>query len=330
MGRRENAVVAETRALEVLALWLRAQRRRPGGATLTYAAMAQNIDYEVTASMLSRAASGCSVPTWRVVEAYARACGADVTEARRLWKAARAAEQERRRQRSPEYADLAVKLDKALSHPRFIESPGQLRRAMVQLRAHEGQPSLAELQKRAGKTPDGRHRLPKSSLSAVLRGEAIPTRGHVTAFTQALGLLRRRVSEWERAWDRVVGGAGPEPPSLPHRPPARHRIVKATHDVLQSARDSRDVSVVLSHETADATTIMHFYTAVTGDVVKEDRYARRPRLVFSRPSRRRWRYGPQPPLPPAGRTHSGLPIRAPRRYTSPAPELRTGPGMLGQ
>ncbi|MGW2987545.1 hypothetical protein [Streptomyces goshikiensis] len=32
--------------------------------------------------------------------------------------------------------------------------------------------------------------------------------------------------------------------------------------------------------------------------------------------------GPLPPLPPAGRTGRGLPIRAPRRYTPPAPALR--------
>ncbi|MFJ9703432.1 helix-turn-helix domain-containing protein [Streptomyces fradiae] len=327
MGRRENAVAAETRALETLALWLRAQRQRPGGAPLTYAAMAEKIEYEVTASMLSRAASGRTIPTRRVVEAYARACGADLTEARRLWKAARAAEQERRRQRSAEYADLAVKLDKALSHPRFIESEGQLRRAMVQLRAHEGQPSLAELQEWAGKTPEGRHRLPKSSLSAVFRGEAVPTRGLVTAFTEALGLSRRRVSEWERAWDRVVGGAGPEPPGLPRRPSARLWILEASHTVFQPPHGSPDVPTVLLDGTVDA---MSFHTAVTGDVVEGDWYAPPLRLLFSRPSKWRWRYGPQPPLPPVGRTHSGLPIRAPRRYPSPAPALHTGQGLLSQ
>ncbi|WP_411575171.1 helix-turn-helix domain-containing protein [Streptomyces fradiae] len=326
MGRRENAVAAETRALETLALWLRAQRQRPGGAPLTYAAMAEKIEYEVTASMLSRAASGRTIPTRRVVDAYVRACGADLTEARRLWKAARAAEQERRRQRSAEYADLAVKLDKALSHPRFIESEGQLRRAMVQLRAHEGQPSLAELQEWAGKTPEGRHRLPKSSLSAVLRGEAVPTRGLVTAFTEALGLSRRRVSEWERAWDRVVGGAGPEPPGLPRRPSARLRVLEASHTVFQPSCGSPDVSIVLSDGALNA---MSFHTAATGDVVEGDWYAPPSRLLFSRPSKWRRRYGPQPPLPPVGRTHSGLPIRAPRRYPSPAPALRTGQGLLG-
>ncbi|MFH7594388.1 hypothetical protein WDV06_04685 [Streptomyces racemochromogenes] len=48
---------------------------------------------------------------------------------------------------------------------------------MAHLRERDGQPSLAELQRRAGKTHDGRHRLPKSSLGAVLRGDAVPTAG---------------------------------------------------------------------------------------------------------------------------------------------------------
>ncbi|GHD75456.1 hypothetical protein GCM10010336_51290 [Streptomyces goshikiensis] len=55
MGRRENAVAASTRQMEALALWLRAQSQREA---LTYAAMAQRINYGFTASMLSRAAGG--------------------------------------------------------------------------------------------------------------------------------------------------------------------------------------------------------------------------------------------------------------------------------
>ncbi|MGW2987546.1 helix-turn-helix domain-containing protein [Streptomyces goshikiensis] len=89
MGRRENAVAASTRQMEALALWLRAQRQREA---LTYAAMAQRINYGFTASMLSRAAGGKTVPTRQLVEAFARGCQADPVEARRLWKAARAAE----------------------------------------------------------------------------------------------------------------------------------------------------------------------------------------------------------------------------------------------
>ncbi|MGI5451328.1 helix-turn-helix domain-containing protein [Streptomyces sp. CA-243310] len=218
MGRRENAVAADTRQMEALALWLRAQRRR---AALTYAAMAQHINYDFTASMLSRAAGGKTVPTWQVVEAFARACQGDAAEGRRLWKAARAAEHTRRR-RAGEFEDLADKVVQVYSHPKVIETVGELRRAMVHLRARDGQPSLAQLQQRAGQNQDGRHRLPKSSLGAVLRGDAVPTRGHVVAFAHALGMSRRKTEEWGKAWDRIIGEAGAEAPALPRQRTDRH------------------------------------------------------------------------------------------------------------
>ncbi|MFK8909942.1 helix-turn-helix domain-containing protein, partial [Streptomyces sp. YS-3] len=208
MGRREKAVTADTRQSAALARWLREQRKRCG---LTYAAMAFRIDNDVTASALSRAASGNSVPSLRVIEAYAAACDADVGEARRLWKSARHAEQ-RRRLRDTSSADdlqdrdLADKLDRVMTpHPEVIDTFAQLRRAMVQLRASEGQPSLEELQRRAGPAPGGGHLLPKSSLNAILRGQAVPLRRHITALTRALGASEWRVAEWERAWDRITG-----------------------------------------------------------------------------------------------------------------------------
>ncbi|OKJ52727.1 helix-turn-helix domain-containing protein [Streptomyces sp. CB02261] len=317
MGRGENAVAAGTRQLEALALWLRAQRDREG---ITYAVMVRRINHEYTASVFSRAASGQSVPTRQVVEAYARACNAEPAEARRLWKAARYAQ---RRQGDDEFQDLADKLGRALSHPKVIETEGQLRRAMVQLRARDGQPSLAELQKRAGLTPDGRPRLPKSSLGAVLRGDAVPTRHHIIAFAEAMGLSRRKVEDWGKAWDRVVGGSGPHAPVLPRqpsRPPARSDLPGAVGPGGRPAAPTRPPWPIDTFVQPHAAGLMNFYTlAMTEDIMA---------LQISPPSlhpannRRKYARGPQPPLPPAGHTGSGLPIRDPRRYTPPVPGHR--------
>ncbi|GAA2154183.1 hypothetical protein GCM10009760_52830 [Kitasatospora kazusensis] len=212
MGRRESAVAAETRQSEALALWLRDQRQRAG---LTYTAMALTTSY--SASMLSRAASGRSVPSWRIVESFARACDADLTEAKQRWRKARWANQKQRRARG---GDLAKGVRDLYSHqlvrPELIETFGQLSRAMWELRAKCGQPSEAELQRRAGLTPDGEFRLPRSSLGAILRGELVPRIRHVTAFTEALGLPPRMVAKWEEAWER----AADRERSRASRPPA--------------------------------------------------------------------------------------------------------------
>ncbi|MFB7918879.1 helix-turn-helix domain-containing protein [Streptomyces sp. NPDC056061] len=133
MGRRENAVAAGTQQSEALALWLRAQRERRG---VTYAAMAKLTDHEFTASALSRGANG-KVPSRRLVLAYATACEADTREAIRLWKAARRAEEERRRRAgiSPEFRDLAVSLRSVMTHPDLIFSFAKLHDVMVWLRS---------------------------------------------------------------------------------------------------------------------------------------------------------------------------------------------------
>ncbi|MFK0187961.1 helix-turn-helix domain-containing protein [Streptomyces rubiginosohelvolus] len=295
MGRRENAVVADTKQSEALALWLRAQRERRG---VTYAAMAKLINYQFTASMLSRGASG-KVPSRELVKAYAKACDADPADALRLWKAARRSEEElrRRKEAATDFQDLATSVRSALTHPEVIETFGQLRRAMIQERAREGQPSLGFLQAEAGCRADGRHRLPKSSLSAILRGAAIPSRDHITAFMESVGASRRKVRRWEQAWDRIAGThvrrpgraiplrPGELPASSPPEPPVL--LVTSSENILdfEYLRD-QVVSDYLSSETPPI-----------------------------------W-MGPQRPYPPAGQTRSGLPIRTPRRYERPSHRLQ--------
>ncbi|WP_411145478.1 helix-turn-helix domain-containing protein [Streptomyces sp. x-80] len=285
MGRRENAVAADTRQSEALALWLRSQRERQG---VTYAAMAKLTDYRFTASVLSRGASGRKVPTRRLVLAYAKACDADTGEAVRLWKAARRAEEERRRAGAdPEFRDLASSLRSVMTHPELIDSFGKLHEAMVELRAREGQPSLGDLQSAAGLTPAGRHRLPKSSLSVILRGEAVPSRAHLTAFMEALKVSPRRIRLWEGAWDRITES------------PTRKRSLAVEIKVLEDppVRKSGDG---------------HAPTAIS----TEDLDFLREQVQFDPigPFAPGAQKGPQFAYPPAGSTRSGLPIRRPRRY----------------
>jgi hypothetical protein len=153
-----------------------------------------------------RCSTSGRIPSRRLLLAYATACDADTTEATRLWKAARRAEQERRRRAgfSPEFGDLVMSLRSVMTHPDLIDTFGKLHDVMVEMRAREGQPSLSELQAATGRTTDGkRHRLPKSSLSLILRGEAVPTRAHLTAFMEALNVSPNNVRRWQQVWDRL-------------------------------------------------------------------------------------------------------------------------------
>ncbi|MFE7430060.1 helix-turn-helix domain-containing protein [Streptomyces sp. NPDC057545] len=297
MGRRENAVAADTRQSEALALWLRAQRERRG---VTYAAMAKMTGHQFTASALSRGANG-KVPSRRLVLAYTAACDADTREAIRLWKAARRAEEERRRRAgiSPEFRDLAVSLRSVMTHPDLIDSFAKLHDVMVEMRAREGQPSLSDLQTAAGRTPDGqRHRLPKSSLSVILRGEAVPSRAHLTAFMEALNVSPNNVRRWQQVWDRLTDSTT--------RRPSVTLTIKVVD--VPPAEEPREFHTPPDTSTAD----LDF---LRGQVLLKTVLLTGPGVL----------QGPQPPSPPAGTTRSGLPIRTPRRYTL-TPRSHVPPG----
>ncbi|MFI9772914.1 helix-turn-helix domain-containing protein [Streptomyces sp. NPDC052415] len=286
MGRRENAVAAETKQAKALALWLRAQRERRG---LTYAAMATLTGHQFTASALSRGASG-RVPSLRLMVAFATACDADLDEAVRLWKAARRAKEERRRQAgfSPEFRDLATSVRSVLTHPALVDTFGKLHDVMVEMRARQGQPSLGDLQTLAGRTPDGRYRLPKSSLSVILRGEAVPSREHLTAFMESMGHPPDTVRRWQQVWDRISETERP-PPS------ARKRAFLVDAPRPDSAtRNEPGVYPALEHKAQ--------LSLLQGQ------------LTLKMPSNQSKQQGPRKARPIAGTTSAGLPIRTPRRY----------------
>lgn len=82
MGRREGELDPEASPLEGFAHDLRELRRKADVAS--YRELARRAHY--SASALSTAANGRSLPTLAVVEAYVRACGGDEAEWRKRWE----------------------------------------------------------------------------------------------------------------------------------------------------------------------------------------------------------------------------------------------------
>ncbi|GLW74976.1 hypothetical protein Kpho02_72730 [Kitasatospora phosalacinea] len=318
MGRHEKAVAASTRQLEVLALWLRAQRRDCG---LTYAAMAKKSNHTYTSTAFSRAASGSSVPTWNLTEAYAAVCGADLRTARSLWRTARLAEHRIRQEARGDVSgqDIAAKLyDVLATQPRLISDYVNLRRAMIGLRARRGQLSLAQLQKLAGRSDSGAWRLPASSLGAILRGEAAPDLRHVLAFVHALGDGRRE-AEWAAAWSRAERGGG------------GNLALGSWYQLadMVNTADTRRPPNPVSFRISALTTVpipdtaavaAHLPSAV--DLTSDDLHFLHSHGLTVHEAAE---HGPVPHLPFGGYTPAGLPIRIPRH--AHAPRWATRPSL---
>ncbi|GAA2120302.1 hypothetical protein GCM10009759_69040 [Kitasatospora saccharophila] len=331
MGRHEKAVVASTRQLEDLVLWLRAQRQVCG---LTYAQMATASTPAYTSTALSRAASGSSVPTWNLTEAYAKVCGADLRTADRLWRAARWAEHRSRQEARADGQDIAAKwYDVLATQLRLISDHVSLRRAMIGLRAKGGQPSLARLQKLAGRSGSGGWCLPASSLGAILRGEAVPGIRHVLAFVRAMGDGRRE-AEWAAAWNRAErGGAIPTPWSWYQVADVRGSD-RAPKPIIRVPKPT--IRVRISLPTSTSTSVPDGPVPVpasgpgrspAGGLTSGDRSFLRFHgfTVHETEEYEADEHGPVRHLPFGGYTPAGLPIRAPRRAQPPGWAARPTP-----
>ncbi len=87
MGRPEKPLTSGADPVGQLAHELRVLRRKAGSPP--YQTMAKVAGFSATT--LSRAASGKRLPSWEIVKAYVRACGADFEEWEPRWKEADAA-----------------------------------------------------------------------------------------------------------------------------------------------------------------------------------------------------------------------------------------------
>lgn len=168
-----------------LALWLRAQRRLAG---MTYSQLAAHTGFSATS--LSRAAGGERLPSLAVVEAFAQGCGGDPRKAAALWRRARYTAH----QKTHDEEQVAML-------PDYIRSFAQLRAAVLDLYRRAGSPSLRRLEA----TADGRYGgLPRSSVSRLLRGQAIPRKDLLIAFVRACSASGDvETGVWEGAWERA-------------------------------------------------------------------------------------------------------------------------------
>ncbi|MGH4036030.1 helix-turn-helix domain-containing protein [Actinomycetota bacterium Odt1-20B] len=185
MGRLEYSIATPNPALEKLADWLRLQRRAAG---LTYRDMASKSGHAFSATTYSRATTGTRMPRLPVVEAYAKACGAPVDRARRLWQAARYAEHRKKRPRA------------GVPRPDTVYDRAELVHALKELYYKAGAMPVDEMERRAGK----HGQLPHSTVLRMLAGKSMLTSAQLTAFLRVCGVTSGIEHEqWRQAWLRA-------------------------------------------------------------------------------------------------------------------------------
>ncbi|MFJ6501365.1 hypothetical protein OG280_41205 (plasmid) [Streptomyces virginiae] len=154
----------------------------------------------VRAGVLARAASGEVVPTLATVQAFVHGCGGNMDQAVRLWRRARAERLQPARWKSTTAQRL---------RPQYLKDFRGLRLGMIALRHESGHPTLRELEAVAESQGN---RLPRSTLAAVLHGNAIPSEALLDAFVRACAAQRRNVAiawwiaAWKRAWNDHTRG----------------------------------------------------------------------------------------------------------------------------
>jgi exopolysaccharide biosynthesis polyprenyl glycosylphosphotransferase len=158
-----------------------------GRADLTYDKLAAKTG--LAATTLRLAASGTRLPTWDVTRAFARACDCEHATVRALWAdACRAAGRSVPAEPPAEPPD-----------PAEAKSAVQLIGMLKQLRLWAAEPSLAELNRRAG----GHNILPPSTVHDMLNKERFPRLELMLAFVRACGLDDDQAAVWQAAWERI-------------------------------------------------------------------------------------------------------------------------------
>lgn len=199
MGRTNSALAEQT--ARGLTQWLWSLRQASGLTISQVAIRTELVGMPTSRSTLYRAelvrASGRrpSVPAWPVVEAYTKACGGSIAEARRLWTKAAAVQAPGKASSVPRRPAMA---------PQYISEPADLLIAMRDLRLRAGNPSLRELEKRATASSGAVTVLPRSTLGAVLNGTRNCRREFLADFVRACGVTKEpEVMRWLAAWDRI-------------------------------------------------------------------------------------------------------------------------------
>ncbi|MFJ6427003.1 helix-turn-helix domain-containing protein [Streptomyces hydrogenans] len=179
---------------------LRLVRDRAG---LTYAQLSCETGLNQTS--LYRAANGWRT-AWPVVEAFVRGCGADPALVREHWQAATA----------PGGSFGVSQISDLATFPQILEAMNTLRRTRSL--------SLRGLSAAAEAWP-----LPKSTLSAVLRGRMPLRKDFLRAFVQAAGVGPEQEAAWIAAWERASRASTSHPQPI--------YIVTPSHALLSTLSD---------------------------------------------------------------------------------------------
>ncbi|MEU4181041.1 helix-turn-helix transcriptional regulator [Streptomyces sp. NPDC026589] len=184
-----------------------AQHLRDGLARrgLTYRELAVLTRYHPTS--LQRAADGKQVPSWKVVEEFAKGCDMTVSQVRRLWLAAR------RERPGHRVLGSAPGVDQ-------IYDASDLGVHLAALREKRGSPSYRLMEKRAESTEAQFGRLPRSTAQRITARETTPSLLQMQAFLIGCGLpgISRSLCSGVAAYgcpDRWEGG-GPVPEGAGH------------------------------------------------------------------------------------------------------------------
>ncbi|MEU6331630.1 hypothetical protein ABZ851_30775 [Streptomyces sp. NPDC047049] len=161
------------------------------------AAAATGLGIAVHPCTLRRAVDG-RLPTWRTVCAYAAGAGGDRDEAGQLLAAA---------QKAAARAGSVPRRLRPYSPGRITTHQG-LAAAMRRIRSDAGAPSLRALQN----APQAGGLLPRSTLSAVLRGQRLPNAAQLSAFLAVCRTSDRTARELLRLRNQIAGTFAAAPP----------------------------------------------------------------------------------------------------------------------
>ncbi|MGZ0153765.1 helix-turn-helix domain-containing protein (plasmid) [Kribbella sp. WER1] len=187
MARAENPIPADSGAVGELARRLRLYRDNAG---LNYRQLADQTHFSY--SQLSRAASGKSLPTWEITEAYLRGCGITGVRSlevlRRLWEAAA---RTRRPARRP--SRYAVPLGNVRTREQF----GKVLRTLA-YREDGGWVSMRDIARLTDQS--------KSNVSAWFSGKTMPQQAALDQFATLLGATEAEKADLRDARIRVLHG----------------------------------------------------------------------------------------------------------------------------
>ncbi|WP_405194448.1 helix-turn-helix domain-containing protein [Streptomyces anulatus] len=190
MGRPTNPVPNPETGVGRLAQHLRDGLARRG---LTYRELAVLTQYHPTS--LQRAADGKQVPSWKVVEEFAKGCDMSVSQVRRLWLAAR------RERPGHRVLGSAPGVDQ-------IYDASDLGVHLAALREKKGSPSYRLMEKRAEVTEAQFGRLPRSTAQRITARETTPSLLQMQAFLIGCGLPVGIHGPYVQAWQRMAARIG--------------------------------------------------------------------------------------------------------------------------